>query len=192
MGQQIVLFHSVLGLRPAVRSWADRLRAAGHLVHTPDLFDGEVFDTQEEGMRKRDALGIPALMQRAQQSVADLPAEIVVAGFSMGAAAAELLAITRPGVRAAILMHGALPLAAMEADAWPPVPLQIHHASGDPLVDAGAVRALAAAARAANAPTEVYVYERGGHLFADPASPDHDAGSAELMLRRSLDLLARL
>ena len=39
----ILLFHSVLGLRPAVLADAERLRAAGHDVSTPDLFDGAVF-----------------------------------------------------------------------------------------------------------------------------------------------------
>jgi hypothetical protein len=34
---EIVLFHSVLRLRPGVIAAGDRLRAAGHTVHTPDL-----------------------------------------------------------------------------------------------------------------------------------------------------------
>ncbi len=41
---EVVLFHSVLGLRPGVIAAADRLRAAGHTLHTPDYYDGEVFD----------------------------------------------------------------------------------------------------------------------------------------------------
>ena len=49
---EVVLFHSVLGLRQGVISAAERLRAAGHEVHTPDLFDGEVFDDIDDGMRK--------------------------------------------------------------------------------------------------------------------------------------------
>jgi len=54
---EVVLFHSVLGLRPGVLSAAERLRAAGHTVHTPDLFDGDVFDNIDDGMRKEEALG---------------------------------------------------------------------------------------------------------------------------------------
>jgi dihydrofolate reductase len=41
---EVVLFHSVLGLRPGVIAAADRLRAAGHTVYTPDFYDGEMFD----------------------------------------------------------------------------------------------------------------------------------------------------
>jgi dienelactone hydrolase len=94
LGQEVVLFHSVLGLRPAVGAFADQLRAAGHTVHTPDLFDGEVFDSLEDGARKRDATGIGELMRRARAAVANLPAEIVVAGFSM--APARLSSWPRP------------------------------------------------------------------------------------------------
>jgi len=54
----VVLFHSALGLRPAVHDFADALRAAGHEVHTPDYYDGETFDTVEDGVVKRDALGM--------------------------------------------------------------------------------------------------------------------------------------
>ncbi|MBB5933498.1 dienelactone hydrolase [Streptomyces zagrosensis] len=36
----IVLFHSAYGLRPAVHTAAERLRAAGHEVHLPDLYEG--------------------------------------------------------------------------------------------------------------------------------------------------------
>lgn len=41
---EVVLFHSALGLRTGVAAAADRLRAAGHTVHTPDYYDGEAFD----------------------------------------------------------------------------------------------------------------------------------------------------
>ena len=192
MGQEVVLFHSALGLRPAVSQLAARLRAAGHQVHTPDLFDGEVFDRLEDGVKKRDAVGIPALIGRAQQAVAGLPAELVYAGFSMGTAPAELLAATRPGARGAILMHGALAPAAIELPAWPRVPVQVHYSGHDPWVDAADVNALAAAARAAGVPTEVHVYERGGHLFADPGLADFDPESARLMEERVLGFLTSL
>jgi dienelactone hydrolase len=97
MGQEVVLFHSALGLRPAIREFADRLRADGHTVHTPDSFDGEVFENLEDGMSKRDPIGIPELMGRAQAAVAGLPSRIVFAGFSMGTGAAEFMAGTRAG-----------------------------------------------------------------------------------------------
>lgn len=189
MGQEVVLFHSALGLRPAVLEFAGRLRAEGHTVHTPDSFDGEVFDDLEEGFRKRDALGIPGLMERAQAFVKDLPSAIVVAGFSMGTGAAEFLAGSRPGVRGAILMHGALAPSAMGLEAWPQVPVQVHYAKGDPLIDVDQVRALEAAARASGVPAEIHVYDGVVHLFEDAGLPGHDPAAAELMFERVVAFL---
>jgi dienelactone hydrolase len=192
MGQEVVLFHSALGLRPAVRDFADRLRAEGHTVHTPDSFDGEVFENLEEGFRKRDALGIPELMARAQASVANLPSPIVFAGFSMGTGAAEFLAGTRPGARATILMHGALAPALIGVADWPEVPVQVHYAQDDPLVDVDQIGELEAAVRASGASAEVHVYPGVGHLFEDAGLPDHDPAAANQMLARVLAFLAKL
>jgi dienelactone hydrolase len=192
MGQEVVLFHSALGLRPAVGRFADRLRSAGHTVHTPDSFEGQMFDELDEGIARRDAIGIPELMARAQAAVADLPSQLVFAGFSMGTGAAEFLAGTRPGARAAILMHGALAPAGIGLERWPPVPVQLHHAKDDPLVDTDQLAALEVAVRKANVSVETYVYDEVGHLFEDEGSANHDLAAAQLMLERVLAFLGSL
>ena len=192
LGQEVVLFHSVLGLRPAVGAFADQLRAAGHTVHTPDLFDGEVFDSLEDGARKRDATGMGELMRRARVAVADLPAEIVLAGFSMGASTAEFLAATRPGTRAAVLMHGAFAPAAFGIKTWPAVPVQLHYANGDPDVDIRQIRALETAVQQSGVSIAVFTYDGGGHLFEDAAFEGHDPVSAQLMCDRVLAFLDEL
>ena len=111
----IVLFHPARGLRPGVLAAAERLRAAGHTVHAPDYYDGEVFDDPEAGRSKLYDLGITEIFRRVTAAVTDLPAELVYAGFSLGAGAAQQLAATRPGARGAILMHGAFPIEAIGA-----------------------------------------------------------------------------
>ena len=40
---EVLLFHHALGLTPGVIAFADQLRAAGHAVHTPDLYAGRTF-----------------------------------------------------------------------------------------------------------------------------------------------------
>ena len=47
---EVLLFHHAQGLTPGVVAFADELRAAGHTVHTPDLFDGRTFGSIDEGM----------------------------------------------------------------------------------------------------------------------------------------------
>src|SRR4051812_32463128 len=193
MSQTIVLFHSALGLRPAVLDWAVRLRIAGHQVRTPDSFDAQIFSKLEDGIRKRDALGIPELIKRAEAAVADLPPEVVLAGFSMGAAAAEMLAGVRPGARGAILMHGALRPADIGISVWPAgVPVQVHYAKDDPFVEADKVKALQAAVQQGGARFEAHVYPGRKHLFADEGHEDHDPESAKLMEERVLAFLASL
>ncbi len=189
MSEHIVLFHSALGLRPAVKVFADRLSEAGHIVHTPDLYDGEVFDDLEHGMKKRESLGTQELAMRAQDAVADLPSSLVYAGFSMGAAAAEMLAGTRPGARAAVLIHGALSPTAMGLQRWPAVPVQVHHAADDPLVDPQEVTSLGYAVWAADVTFDEHVYDGAPHLFEDrDLEPGYD-DFAEGMLQRVLSFL---
>jgi dienelactone hydrolase len=195
---EVVLFHSVLGLRPGVIAAADRLRAAGHTVHAPGYFDGEVFDDLDDGQRKEEALGYQEIARRAREAVAGLPAGLVFAGFSLGAVHAELLAASRPGALGAVLMHGAVPVEGLgeffAVDHWPKgVPVQVHYAAEDPWVEAEEeVAPLGDAVRRAGAAFEEHTYPGSGHLFADPDLPEYDRASSEEMWRRVLAFLDRI
>jgi dienelactone hydrolase len=183
----IVLFHSALGLTTGVRRFAAATGGDGDTVLTPDLFDGETFRTIEQGVRKRDALGIPELMRRAAAAVEGCPPDSIYAGFSMGAAAAQYLALSRPGARGLVLMHAVLPLAVLGGSQWPPVPVQLHASEADPWVDEAVV---AEFARTASATVFRYPGER--HLFADPDDADYDTESADLLERRVRDFIRHL
>jgi dienelactone hydrolase len=186
---EVVLFHHAQGLRRDVREWAEALGAAGHTVHTPDLFEGATFERLDDGMAHRDEIGIPELMRRAAAALEELPAELVYAGFSMGSATAEFYAATRPGARAALLMSGVAPLAAFGVTNWPAgVPAQVHYAEGDSLMSPEELGPL----RELGAQVEVFTYPGGGHLIADPDGPDYDPASARLMLERAGRFLAGL
>lgn len=183
----IVLFHSALGLTAGVRRFAAALSGAGVTVLTPDLFDGETFPTVEQGVQKRDALGIPELMRRAAAAVELCPPDSIYAGFSMGAAAAQYLALSRPGARALVLMHAVLPLAALGASDWPPVPVQVHASEADYWVDDVIVADFASAASAT-----VFRYPGKRHLFADEGHADYDRASADLLERRVREFIRPL
>jgi dienelactone hydrolase len=192
---EVVLFHSVLGLRPGVLDAAERLQAAGHTVHTPDLFDGEVFDNLDDGMGKEEALGFREIVGRTEEAVAGLPAGLVFAGFSMGVVYAERLAASRPGALGAVLMHGAVPVEGLTeyfgVERWPEgVPVQVHYAADDPWVEAEQeVVPLGEAVREAGAEFEQYVYPGSGHLFADPDFFEYDRASSEAMWERVVAFL---
>ncbi len=191
----IVLFHSVLGPRAGVTDAADRLRAAGHTVHTPDLYRGEArFDAYEPAMAYQEGIGYRELLRRASDDVAQLPTTIVYMGFSAGGAPAEWLAATRPGALACVLLHAALPLKIMGLDAWPAtVPVQVHFMQGDPFREQAEIDGMAADVRAAGAPFELFEYAGAGHLFTDPSLPaEYDATAAETLWSRVLALLSGL
>ena len=57
---EIIVFHHILGLTPGVEAFADDLRAAGHTVHTPDLYAGRRFDSIEAGAAFAQGLRRPA------------------------------------------------------------------------------------------------------------------------------------
>jgi dienelactone hydrolase len=189
---EIVLFHSALGLRPGVVEAADRLRAAGHTVHTPDLFEGAaIFDSVGPAMAYVQQIGIPTLAARASAAAATLPANIVYGGFSLGASFAARLAATRSGARAALLFHGGPAPAQLRIDAWPAtVPVQIHFADTDPWRDNAAIAALAGLVRASGADCTVFDYPGSAHLFSDPGlAAEYDPASTELMWERAMELL---
>ena len=96
---EVVLFHHVQGLTDGVLAFADGLRAGGHTVHTPDLFDGERPPTIEAGVAHTQGLGDGVIEDRVAAALEGLPAELVYAGISFGAAQAQRLAQTRAGAR---------------------------------------------------------------------------------------------
>ena len=147
----VVLFHHVQGLTAGVRRLADELRAGGHTVHTPDFFEGATFDSIDDGFAAMRARGEGALDAWADALVAELPAEVVYAGISLGVMPAQRLAQTRPGAAGALLLEACAPASAF-ADAWPAgVPVQVHGMERDPFFglegDVDAARELVAAGR---------------------------------------------
>jgi dienelactone hydrolase len=127
----IMLFHSTYGPRPAVRAAADRLRAAGHEVWTPDLFEGRTFETVEEGMAFNDGIGKEELLRRAVLAAAPYSERgLVYAGFSLGASIAQTLALGDEKARGLLLLHGTSDIA--ESASVDELPVQLHVAEPDP------------------------------------------------------------
>lgn len=186
---EVVLFHHAQGLTPGVIAFADQLRAAGHTVHTPDLFDGHTFDTLEEGLGYAGKVGFGAVTDRGVRAAEGLPAEVVYAGFSLGVVAAQQLAQTRAGARGALLFHSCIPVSEF-GSSWPDgVPVQVHGMDADSFfVDDGDLAAARALVDEA-AEAELFLYPGEQHLFADSSLSSYDAGASTLLTERVLDFL---
>ena len=184
---EVLLYHHVQGLTEGVRAFGDRLRQAGHTVHTPDLFDGRSFETLEDGMTFAREAGFDALAERGVAAADGIGPDVVYAGFSFGVMIAQRLAQTRPGARGALLMYSCLPVSEF-GEEWPrDVPAQVHGKAGDEffLEDIDAARALVDSSDRA----ELFLYPGTEHLFADSSLPSYDPEAAALLTERVLAFL---
>ncbi|MEO5878175.1 MAG: dienelactone hydrolase family protein [Streptosporangiaceae bacterium] len=187
---EIMLFHSVYGLRPAVREAAERLRGAGHQVHIPDLYEGQTADSMEAGQAILAGFGREELLQRAVKASAPHAREgLVYAGFSLGAAVAQTLALADERTRGLLLIHGTSDLS---EDATTEIPVQLHVADPDPYETDDWLNSWYPEMRRAGAEVEVFRYRGAGHLFTDPRLPDYDAHAAEQAWAIALDFLGEI
>lgn len=183
----VVLFHSAVGLNDGIHRMASILTDAGHTVHTPDYYDGRVFDSTEPGIAYRDEVGFPELARRASAAIEDLAGPLVFGGFSLGAAMAQSMGKRDPRAAGALLFHaGGVP----KPTSWQShVPLQIHHSVDDPWIDEGAPQMLVRSVAESGAQAAHFVYPGNGHLFSDPTNPEYDTASADLLWSRVLAFL---
>jgi dienelactone hydrolase len=186
----VLLFHHAQGQTQGFLAFADRLREAGHTVHTPDLFDGATFATVEEGVAHARETGFEEILRRGIASAEGVATDVVYAGFSLGGMPAQALVQTREGARGALLFHACVPPGEF-GDAWPEgMPAQIHFMEDDPWAeeDLPAARELSSAVDE----VELFLYPGAGHLFAEAGSPDYDEAAAVLLTQRSLEFLRRV
>ena len=190
---EIVLFHHICGLTPGMQALAEDLRAAGHTVHTPDLYGGRTFDSIEAGAAFSNGPEAPDLDALADAAVADQSDRLVYLGISAGVMQAQRLAQTRPGAAGAILLESCLPITGEWAfGPWPAgVPVQIHGMDADAFFagegDVDAAREIVATVPDA----ELFLYRGDVHLFEDRSLPWFDESATALLTRRMLEFLDR-
>jgi dienelactone hydrolase len=187
---EVLLLHHAQGLTAGCLSFAEELRAAGHIVHAPDLYDGKTFAELADGMGYAEKVGFGTIIERGRLAADGLPNELVYAGFSLGAMPAQMLAQTRPGTKGALLFHSCVPMSEFGGP-WPQgVPLQIHLMDADewalpPNEDLAAARELDETVESA----ELFLYPGDRHLFADDSLPGYDDNAATLLKQRVLSFL---
>ncbi len=191
---EVLLFHHAQGLTAGVVAFADELRSAGHTVHTPDLLDGRLFDSIDEGMAYVGEVGFEEILQRGVSAAASLPQELVYAGFSLGEMSAQKLAQTRAGARGALLFYSCIPITGEWAfGPWPEgVPVQIHGMDADPyFVGEGDINAAREIVDSVD-DAELFLYPGDQHYFADSSLPSYDAEATALLTTRVLAFLGRV
>lgn len=187
---EVLLFHHALGQTPGFHAFAGELRRAGHTVHTPDLFDGNVFHDLDAGLEYASKVGFGEVRERGVRYADSLPSGLVYAGISLGVMPAQQLAQTRPGAKGALLFESCAP-ADEFGQGWPAgVPVEVHGMDNDPFFagegDIDNARAIIEQADSG----QLFTYPGDHHLFLDSSLPTFDAQATALLTRRVLDFLA--
>jgi dienelactone hydrolase len=186
---EILLFHHAQGLTSGCRSLAERLGAAGHVVHTPDLYEGKTFADFTAGVAYAEQVGFETIIERGRLAAEQLPAQSVHVGISLGVLPAQMLAQTRPGAKGAVLISAAIPPSEFAGD-WPRgVPLQIHMMESDPLVVEEGDLAVARQLVEMTEDAQLWLYPGDRHLFVDSSLSEYDQAAANLVTERIIGFL---
>ena len=186
----IVLFHHAAGLTDGVRALADRLAQAGYLVITPDLYGGHRFTTIEEGMAFYRELTHEQVLARVQAAVAALTGPFVVAGVSLGAMVAQILAQTDARAQGLLTLEGFVDPGYLPGALPDSFPVAIHGGDADTWFAEDAPASLDYTRASATA--EYDRYEGADHLFTDASWPTYVPEQANLVVERALAWLATL
>ncbi len=182
----VIFFHSVYGLRSLEHEAVERVQAAGHKAFAPDLYDGLIARSIEEGFEFKDEIGWATICERAEWALAGLPAPTVLAGFSMGAAVAASLWPKREKTAGILFLHG---IASIAENARKGLPLQLHLADPDPFEPEEDVATWRQGITKSGVAAEIFRYPGGGHLYTDASLPDYNAQAADLTWKRVIDFL---
>lgn len=182
----ILLYHSVLGLRPVELDLADQWRDAGHSVATPDLFDGRTADSYDAGFVILEDTGLRLVADRAVEAAVQAAGGVVLAGVSMGAGMAARAWKRRPDAKGVLFISGPGP--------WPETvtgtPVQLHAARPEPFDEEAVFEKWEVENPGAR--LDVYRYDDVGHYFLDPALSDYSDAASRQCRKRCLEFLAAL
>lgn len=184
---EVLVFHHAQGLTAGCLALADELRAGGHVVHAPDLYEGRTFAELADGVAYAEEVGFDTIVERGRLTAESLPPDLVYLGLSLGVMPAQTLAQTRPGAKGAVLVHAAV--STEYFGPWPEgVPLQLHTMEDDEQGDADVARELAEEVEGA----ELFLYPGDRHLFTDESLAAYDEEATALVKERVLRFLAGL
>src|ERR671935_258420 len=96
---EVLLFHHAQGQTTGFHAFADELRAAGHTVHTPDLYDGRTFASIDEGVGYAREVGFGTILQRGEDAADGLPTEDLPAARELVGTADDAELFLYPGDR---------------------------------------------------------------------------------------------
>ena len=193
MSSGVILLHAWWGLNDDVLARAERLRAEGYEVATPDLFGGRVAKTIDEakaltaGEQENEAK-ITSMVDGAVTDLAKKVDRIAIVAWSFGVWYAWKMGISRADkVKALVLFYGIGP---NEPDA-PTTPVLAHYAEHDEFEDLSFARQVEKEMTAAGHDVKVELYPGTKHWFDEPSRPEYDKAASDLAWDRTREFLRK-
>lgn len=184
---EIVVFHSMWGLRPVEVAAAERLRSLGYQVSLPDLFGGRTAPGEiEAGFALMAEIGWSTITGRAYDALSRVSDDAVLIGFSMGVGVIGQVWSDRLAAKAVACLHAP---ASVPPGVRPGTSVQLHYAAGDRFVPPEQVVEFRRSAEAAGAVALIREYENAGHYFTDESHPDYSPAAAAGAWTDLLDML---
>lgn len=192
-GPGVLVLHSWWGLTESVKDRCNQLADAGFTAIAPDLFGGEVAESEEHGqslLMEADANELIVGVQSTANALLRMPATpagpIMVIGFSMGASLGLWLSEREPeSVSAVVGFYGTQGIDFTATQSA----YQFHMAIDDPMLDPDELALMEASFGLAGRPVEIHTYEGVGHWFAEPGTTGYDPEAGELAWDRTIDFL---
>lgn len=187
MKRGLLLLHAWWGLNKDVLARAERLRADGFEVLSPDLFGGKVATTIEQAQAQTAAESeheaeITRMVEAAFADLSKRADRIAVVAWSFGCWYAWKLGIAHPdALRGLVLFYGIGP----NEPAAPAVPVLAHYAEHDPYEDLAFARTVEKEMRQAGSDITVELYPGTKHWFDEPSRPEFDGAASGLAWRRN-------
>jgi dienelactone hydrolase len=182
----VLLFHHAQGLTPGCVSFADRLRAAGHVVHTPDLYDGKTSPSSPTAFatRKRSASARSPTAGASPRSPS--PPASSTRGSRSGRCRRRCWLRRGPARRARCCSTPRFQLRSSAGRGRTACRSRSTRWRDDEWGDVDVAHGLAEEIETA----ELFLYPGDRHLFADESLPDYDEDAAALLMERVLRFLA--
>ena len=193
-GPGVLLLHSWWGLTEWVKDLATRIADEGYSVLSPDLLEGALPTTAEEGEQALAEVSPDELAANVMSSARVLQKAargddepIAVIGLSMGASLALWLAARLPDVVGSVVaFYGAQSIDFDEASAR----FLGHFAENDQMVSEEDRVLTESFLRLGDNETEFHVYPDTAHWFFEPGE-NHHPEAADLAWQRTIEFLDR-
>ena len=189
----VLVLHPWWGLNVDVRASAERLRAEGYAVETPDLFHGKVATTIEAAKSLSGAVSKnwQSAMAEIEEAFSKLSAQadpIAVLAWSMGVWFSWQLAQAHPHkIKGLVSYYG---YGEIESGKSLP-PILGHFAENDEFEALDDVRAAEKAVKDSGAVAQFHIYPGTRHWFDEPSRPEYDKAASELAFGRTLAFLKK-